>query len=291
MGAQCDYPTTICWSSHNNCVNSSSLVSGSPSSETSWNTTTYTWKCNRGDYTEKCTQTETTPVTPGESCPNWYWELWTSDSIEEIIGHECGQSGTDWWELQYNGTANGNSCVKCKAKSCPTWSSTTCNWSRVGFAGDDICYKCEEVKNYSIVNWTSKDWDLCVGSQRYMDAREYADIYNYPLSEQEACAWYDPNSHEDCYHDYVTNYDPNERVFVCSVTDIDKCSTSDYTTYCTNNPWWQCYISNSNDSCSSITFVWDVSMCGGNCGAAPYGAWSTQEISTCKWSMQYVQCK
>ena len=170
MGAQCDNPNTICWSTHNDCVNSSSLVSGSPSSETSWNTTTYTWKCNRGDYTEKCTQTETTPVTPGESCPNWYWELWTSDSIEEIIGHECGQSGTDWWELQYNGTANGNSCVKCKAKSCPTWSSTTCGGSFAGYAWDTPCYKCSSncgTSTYTCVSWVTPANKSHLGTQSY----------------------------------------------------------------------------------------------------------------------------
>ena len=75
-----------------------------------------------------------------ESCPTWYFEL--ENSVDDTIDNECGQSGTDWWYLEYNGSANGNSCVKCAAKRCPQWSSTSCQGSHVGYAGNNQCRAC-----------------------------------------------------------------------------------------------------------------------------------------------------
>jgi hypothetical protein len=282
-GSQCDDLDTICRSTHNNCVSPASFVNGSASSTTSSLTTTYTWKCQRGDLTEECSETK-------QSCPSGYWELWTSNTVAEIIEHECGQSGTDWWELQYNGTANGNSCVKCRAKSCPTWSSTTCNGAQVGFAWDSACYKCEETKNYTIVNWTSLDGRLCIGSMWYITPTDLVPS-GWPLTEDEACAAYyaDPRG-TDCHNDYYGGYVGDSQIYDCSSTSISACWTTDYQQYCNSNPQWKCYISDTQDSCKETTLLRYTSLCWGNCSANP----DTGVILTekrCKWSMQYVQCQ
>ena len=283
FGTQCNNPTSICWSTLEYPCLSPASLSKSVTSKTSWNTKTYTWQCKRGDYIEECTKTETT-----ESCPTLYWELWTSNTIEEIIGHECGQSGTDWWELEYNGSANGNPCVKCREKSCPTWSSTTCNGAKVGFAWDSACYKCEETKNYTIVNWTSLDGDLCTSSIRYISPANLAASWGWPLTEDEACANYYAG-YGDCHNDYYGGYNGDFNIYDCSSVSISPCWTTNYTQYCNSHSGWKCYISNTESSCSDTTILQYTSLCWGACSAAPDVGGSS--VKRCMWSMQYVQCK
>ena len=234
FGSQCKTATSICDDTHNGCVNGWSYVSNSAGSTS----TTYTWKCKRGDYTQDCTESK-------QSCPSGYWELWTSNTVAEIIEHECGQRGTDWWELQYNGTANGNSCVKCRAKSCPQWSSTTCNWQVLGYAWESACYKCTVTPPSS--DSCTEEYDFVPDWCSTFESCNYSEwtAGNAKCESSAGNGW-------SCYFDNESRY-PWWLHPLCSCWKSRACKD------CTA-PWWAtvkhgssvtAYLSSSSSTCTS----------------------------------------
>ena len=139
FGLQCKTATSICDDTHNGCVDGWTFVNGSAGSKTLSNTTTYTWKCKRGDYTENCSQTvNTCDDRDSQECetPDIWTAAWTWD--DQSCSCQC-PSGTSF--------ESGNH--GCECPSGQRWNGSKCV---------SACSNALEAQNCEVGQWWSAQW-------------------------------------------------------------------------------------------------------------------------------------
>jgi hypothetical protein len=104
------------------------------------------------------------------------------------------------------------------------------------------------------------------------------------------CPYIAPN--EDCLVDCSSLYDWSSELYQCNYDawnfHLTPCNTTDYKTYCSNNPWKKCYVSVEDVSCSSWSIYNETLLCG-SCSSQPNGAY-IEEITSCESKVSYIKC-